>query len=441
MKTRVDIIKVNDIELGQRYREDYGDIDDLVADIKEKGLIQPLAVIESTEEGGSYRLLAGGRRFTAAKQAGIENVPANIYPNTLSELQTRGIELAENLCRKDLEWKEQIKLQQEIHRLYQNIHGTKTSTSKVTPGEGWGERDTAGLVNKSQGSVHQDLQLANALESAPELFSDCKNKHDAAKVLRSVRENQLKEELTRRVETQAPSSSSSLTELANSFIVGDFFEKVKSVPDGAINFVEFDPPYSIDLHKTKRQNEGPQSETLSQYNEISRDKYLNWMRSALEECYRVMAEHSWLVLWFAPEPWFESMYNLLNQTGFHVHRMVGIWAKGSTGQNQHPDVNLTNSYEMFFYARKGSPAMAKRGRSNLFNFAPVPNQKKRHPTERPIDLMMEILSTFVDSGSRVMVPCLGSGVTILAAHQLGMSAFGYELSEGCKGDFLLALEE
>src|SRR6056297_1322007 len=134
MKTRVDIIKVNDIELGQRYREDYGDIDDLVADIKEKGLIQPLAVIESTEEGGSYRLLAGGRRFTAAKQADIENVPANIYPNTLSELQTRGIELAANLCRKDLEWKEQIKLQQEIHRLYQNIHGTKTSTSKVTPG-------------------------------------------------------------------------------------------------------------------------------------------------------------------------------------------------------------------------------------------------------------------------------------------------------------------
>ena len=43
--TELKILELEQIEFGQRYREDYGDIDDLVVDIQKHGVIQPLAVV------------------------------------------------------------------------------------------------------------------------------------------------------------------------------------------------------------------------------------------------------------------------------------------------------------------------------------------------------------------------------------------------------------
>ena len=106
---KLDIIKVKDIEFGNRVREDYGDIKELVLSFKKEGIIQPLAVKEinwSPDEGDEpayrYLLLAGGRRYTAAKDADISEVPVRIYERDLSEAEIKGIELAENIYRKDL---------------------------------------------------------------------------------------------------------------------------------------------------------------------------------------------------------------------------------------------------------------------------------------------------------------------------------------------------
>ena len=92
---------------------------------------------------------------------------------------------------------------------------------------------------------------------------------------------------------------------------------------------------------------------------------------------------------------------------------------------------------MFFYAWKGQPALNKAGRSNEFRFSPVSPNQKTHPTERPIDLMQELYDTFCFPGSRILIPFLGSGNGLLAAHQLGMSPVGFELSKGYKDSFLV----
>lgn len=438
-QTKVALVKRAQIDYGNRYREDFGDLNELAADMKEKGIIQPLAVYQPNPKEEKYLLLAGGRRFYASERAGIEELPVNIYFEKLSDLEIRGIELAENLYRKDLEWKEQIRLQQEIHRLYQEVHGKKVARSPDAPG--WSERDTANLVGRSQGSVHQDIVLADALTTAPELFDKCKNKHEANKVLKGVREGMLKEELSRRYEEELKKGGAvEDLKLANSFCIGDFCNMIRQIPDGTINLVEFDPPYGIDLKHAKRLDSPDITEHLQRYNEIDVKDYIPWMTNALKECYRVMTPHSWLILWFGPDPWFEPMYQLLNKVGFTTNRLPGIWLKG-TGQTKRPENRLANGYEMFFYARKGDPSLVKKGRTNVFDFPPVPPTKKRHPTQRPIELMMELLSTFGDVGSSVLVPCLGSGVTLEAAHQLGMDAFGYELSEECKRDFLVAINQ
>ena len=96
---------------------------------------------------------------------------------------------------------------------------------------------------------------------------------------------------------------------------------------------------------------------------------------------------------------------------------------------------------MLFYASKGNPNLAKPGSTNQFVFPPVPHQQKIHPTERPTELIEDILQTFVRPDSQVLVPFLGSGKTLLAAHRSNMSAFGFELSEIYRDSFIIKVNE
>ena len=153
-----------------------------------------------------------------------------------------------------------------------------------------------------------------------------------------------------------------------------------------------------------------------------------------------MAEHSWLICWFAPEPWFEVIYKELISAGFDTTRMCGIWVK-PTGQSKRPEIRLANSYEMFFYAWKGKPALNKAGSTNVFKISPVPPQEKTHPTERPVELMQTIYDVFAFPGSRVLIPFLGSGNGLIAAHNLGMSAVGFELSKSYRDSFLVKISK
>jgi len=427
---KLDVVNIDTIDPGKRYREELGDTGALADDIKKTGLISPLAV--KTQEGDKpYLLLAGGRRLFALKRIGAEVVPVRIFTRDLSELEARTIELSENFHRKDLEWLEQVNLMREIHRLQQEIHGEKLSTAMEAPG--WSAKDTAELTGKSRSSVQKDVQIADAAERFPDLFQGCRTKHDASKVLTKLGEGIVREELAKRVATE--SIDVRRKNLIECFILRDFFEGIKDIPDSSINVVEIDPPYAIDLPKQKKGYSYGDS-----YNEISKEDYIPFLKRTFEECYRVMAEHSWLLCWFAPEPWFEQVYKEIIRAGFETSRLVCQWTK-PTGQCMQPTRYLANSYESFFYARKGNPALIKQGRRNVFDFAPVPANQKTHPTERPIDLMEEILSVFAWKGARVLVPFLGSGNTMLAAHELEMTPVGFELSKSYKDSFLVRVHK
>ena len=210
-----------------------------------------------------------------------------------------------------------------------------------------------------------------------------------------------------------------------------------------MHLVEIDPPYAIKLMEQKK-SEGESQYMSTDYNEIPASIYLNgdphgtWkgINLLLKECYRVMADHSWLLIWFAPEPWFDSIYKAIKEAGFETTRMCPIWTKPS-GQTKQPEIHLPNSYEMFFYAWKGRPAIARQRSRNTFDYSGVPTQNKVHPTERPIEMMKDIYETFAFPGSRVLIPFAGSGNGIIAAHQSGMTAVGFDLTRGYRDSFLV----
>ncbi len=425
----VGMIPIVDIVVGERAREVMGDLDGLEANMKESGLIQPLAVKALPES--KYFLLAGERRYTVLLANQVLMVPARIYRRDLSELEMKIIEKSENLFRKDMEYYEFDELTRQIHVLSQQVYGAKPRGPSE---EGWGTKETAEVVGISQGMVSPAIARAEARELYPELFENCKTASDATKVIKKLDEAMVKRELAERM--QAEDKDTSIRKLADRFIIKDCLEGIKDIPSGTINLVEIDPPYAINLTNQKKKD-GESQYILENYNEITPEKYREFIPKLLTESFRVMTDNSWLICWFAPHPWFEEMFQWIRQAGFGTTRLCGIWTKGIPGQSMNPTIRLANSYEMFFYAWKGSPALNKPGHGNDFHFSPVPSQSKVHPTERPIELMKDIYETFTFVGSRLLIPLLGSGNGLLAAHELGIQAIGFELTAGYKDSFLV----
>lgn len=52
---------------------------------------------------------------------------------------------------------------------------------------------------------------------------------------------------------------------------------------------------------------------------------------------------------------------------------------------------------------------------------------KIHPAQKSVKVIKRLIETFTDPGDVVIDPCCGSGVTLRAAHELGRSAFGFEI--------------
>lgn len=86
-----------------RHKEDSTALRDLADSIKEHGLIQPLIVTpapDSTPAEPRYQLIAGERRWNAAKLAGLERVPVIVRGATPQEMLE--LALVENIQRADL---------------------------------------------------------------------------------------------------------------------------------------------------------------------------------------------------------------------------------------------------------------------------------------------------------------------------------------------------
>ena len=82
-----------------RTRFDPEELSELAASIREHGVIQPLIVTQD-EQAEQYILIAGERRLVAARQAGLESVPAVV--REASDQQRLELALIENLQRTDL---------------------------------------------------------------------------------------------------------------------------------------------------------------------------------------------------------------------------------------------------------------------------------------------------------------------------------------------------
>lgn len=97
---------INEIELHRivpnpaqpRRNFDTESLEELSASIRELGIVQPLSLRLSDD--GNYQIIAGERRWRAARMAGLSSVPA--YVRTASDSEVTEMALIENIQREDL---------------------------------------------------------------------------------------------------------------------------------------------------------------------------------------------------------------------------------------------------------------------------------------------------------------------------------------------------
>jgi ParB family transcriptional regulator, chromosome partitioning protein len=119
-------IPVSDIEVNPKQpRHDFDEqaLKELAGSIKLHDIIQPLTVARLAT--GKYRLIAGERRFRAAKLAGIADVP--VYVREANDKQLLELSLLENLQREDLN---AIEIGLSYKRLMDELHYTQEEVAE-----------------------------------------------------------------------------------------------------------------------------------------------------------------------------------------------------------------------------------------------------------------------------------------------------------------------
>lgn len=411
----VEEVPLTKIKVGERYRKDYDLDEDFVASIKEKGIIQPITV------SMDYSLLAGGRRYAAAAQLEFTTVPV-IRRKITGRDDALEIELYENIYRKDLTWQERAELEKDLHAV------------KSEKDPEWSLRKQADETHSSKTQVGRRIELAAAVAAFPQL-AEYKTEDDAWKAYKKLEEKIVVGTMINDAKARALKG---VKVAEKAYRIGDVLDGMDKLVDSSYHFAEVDPPYAVDLGERKSRNK---QHTTIDYNEIPREGYLTFISTLAEHTFRVLQPNAFCVWWFGWD-WFTDTHAALVEAGFRVPYVPAVWTKtGIGGQTASPDTMLGSSHEPFFVCRKGQPKLAKPGRSNVFDFAPVPAQLKIHPTERPLDLMVEILETFTYPGTRLVIPLLGSGSTLRACYHAGRIGFGWDLSTEYKQKFLSRIAE
>jgi ParB family chromosome partitioning protein len=82
----------------QQARSELGNLDELMASIKSKGVLEPILVRPKNDR---YEIIAGERRYVASKRVGLKDIPA--IEMIVKDNEAMELALIENLQRKDLD--------------------------------------------------------------------------------------------------------------------------------------------------------------------------------------------------------------------------------------------------------------------------------------------------------------------------------------------------
>ena len=224
---------------------------------------------------------------------------------------------------------------------------------------------------------------------------------------------------------------------------GDCIKVLKKLEDKSIDVIFADPPYflssgGISCHSGKQVSVNKGSWDKS----ISIDDRIKFNRKWLKECRRVLKDNG--TIWISGT--FHNIYSIgvsLEKEGFSIINNI-------TWQKPNPAPNLacrcfTNSTETILWARK--QLTPKKKGKHYFNYQlmkelnnnkqmkdvwtiklPTKEEKKygKHPTQKPVDLLIRIIEASTRENDVVLDPFCGSSTTGVACKTLKRKYIGID---------------
>jgi ParB family chromosome partitioning protein len=170
-----EMLRISDIEPNRAQPRKYfdeGELASLAASIATFGLLQPIVVTENDQLAGTYRIIAGERRWRASRIAGLTEIPAVIV--TSDGITAAEMALVENIQRSDLTPVEEA-------MGYRDLINTFGLT----------QEQVADKVGKSRSAVTNALRLLDLPEETLEMLADGRISQGHAKVLLGLNDKSL----------------------------------------------------------------------------------------------------------------------------------------------------------------------------------------------------------------------------------------------------------
>ncbi len=171
----VDHVEPNRLQPRKHFDEE--SLASLTASVRESGVLQPILV--RAIEGGRYELIAGERRWRAAKRAGMVSVPAIV--RTTSDTLSLEQALIENLHRQDLNPLEEAAAYQQLIEDFQLTHD-----------------DLATRMGKSRAAITNTLRLFQLPPSVQRMVADGQLAAGHARALLGTPDRSFQESLAKR---------------------------------------------------------------------------------------------------------------------------------------------------------------------------------------------------------------------------------------------------
>ena len=173
-------IRINDIEPNtDQPRKSFDDakLQNLAESIKKHGIVQPIIV---KKEKDTYKIVAGERRWRAAKIAGLNAVPAIV--KDISSKEIMEVALIENIQREDLNPIEEAEAYERLIKEY-NMTQEEISTT----------------VGRSRPAIANSLRLLNLVDSVKKYLISGELSSGHARALLAIEDKELQEKAAKEI--------------------------------------------------------------------------------------------------------------------------------------------------------------------------------------------------------------------------------------------------
>lgn len=211
--------------------------------------------------------------------------------------------------------------------------------------------------------------------------------------------------------------------------LGDTLATLEHIQRGDVEAIITDPPYCSgsvsEASRSAAKGQGLRSGTIQKLGWFTGDNMgtaglVFLLRSVAFEATRILPS-SGSMLTFCDWRMVPNLAPAIESAGLRYQNMV-VWDKGVMGLG----MGFRAQHEIILHHTNGSPEYHNLGTSNVITSRRVKADDREHQTQKPIELMAELIEVVCPVGGTVLDPFMGSGSTGVAAVKHGRNFIGIE---------------